>query len=68
MATLPRISVVTVTFNAEAELEKTLRSVAAQTYGDLEFLLIDGGSRDNTRPEKPACRRPALKSTRAPST
>lgn len=48
MATLPRISVVTVTFNAEAELEKTLRSVAAQTYGDLEFLLIDGGSRDNT--------------------
>lgn len=44
----PKISVVTVTYNAAAAIEKTLRSVASQTYDKLEYLIIDGGSKDGT--------------------
>jgi glycosyltransferase involved in cell wall biosynthesis len=44
----PRISIVTVTFNAGAVVEKTIRSVATQTYDNLEYLIIDGASKDNT--------------------
>lgn len=46
--TLPKISVITVTYNAEETLEETLRSVASQTYPEIEYILIDGGSKDNT--------------------
>ena len=44
----PVFSIITITFNAEATLEPTLQSVAAQAFTDYEYLIIDGASRDNT--------------------
>lgn len=44
----PRVSVVTATFNARDALETTLASVAAQSWRDLEHVVIDGGSTDGT--------------------
>ena len=43
-----RISIITVTYNAEATVERTLESVAQQTYPDVEHLIIDGASTDHT--------------------
>lgn len=43
-----KISVVTVSYNAAAEIEPTLRSVAAQSWKDLEYLIVDGASTDGT--------------------
>lgn len=39
---------ITVTYNAEETLERTLRSVAGQTYPHIEHILIDGASKDRT--------------------
>ncbi|MGL5937480.1 MAG: glycosyltransferase family 2 protein [Phocaeicola sp.] len=47
-AVTPLFSIVTVTYNAEKVLERTLRSVAEQSYGRIEHLLIDGNSTDGT--------------------
>jgi len=44
----PRVSIVIATFNAVDVLPDTLRSVAEQTYGNRELLVIDGGSTDGT--------------------
>ncbi len=41
-------SIITVTYNAEETLERTLRSVAIQTYPHIEHILIDGASKDRT--------------------
>lgn len=43
-----RISIITVTYNAEATIERTLQSVAQQTYPDVEHIIIDGASADRT--------------------
>lgn len=43
-----KLSVITVTYNAEATIERTLQSVAAQTYPHMEHIIVDGNSRDNT--------------------
>lgn len=43
-----KVSVITVCFNSAATIEATLRSVAAQTYPDLEHIVIDGNSADET--------------------
>ena len=43
-----RFSVVTITFNAETVLQRTLDSVLCQTYEDVEHLIIDGASKDGT--------------------
>lgn len=43
-----KISIITVTYHAEATLERTLQSVAQQTYSDIEHLIIDGASTDRT--------------------
>lgn len=45
---LPLISIITVTFNAEAYLEETINSVLSQTYKNIEYIIIDGGSIDKT--------------------
>ena len=44
----PKFSIITVTYNAASVIEPTLQSIAAQSYRNIEFLLIDGGSSDNT--------------------
>ncbi len=44
----PIVSIITITYNAEPFLEKTMRSVLAQTYPHIEYIIIDGGSRDGT--------------------
>lgn len=41
-------SIVTVTFNCEDLIEKTLHSVFSQTYSSYEYLIIDGASTDRT--------------------
>lgn len=48
MTSTPLISVITVVYNAEGLIEKTLQSILAQTYPNIENLIIDGKSNDNT--------------------
>ncbi|MBR6998717.1 MAG: glycosyltransferase, partial [Prevotella sp.] len=43
-----KFTVVTITFNAEAVLQRTLDSVLQQTHEDVEHLIIDGASTDGT--------------------
>lgn len=44
----PLITIITVCFNSEKTIEKTLQSVLKQTYSNYEYLIIDGASKDNT--------------------
>lgn len=43
-----KISIVTITYNAAPVLQRTLDSVAGQTYRNVEHLIIDGASKDDT--------------------
>ena len=43
-----KVSIITITFNAGRTLQRTLDSVACQTYQDIEHLIIDGVSKDDT--------------------
>ena len=45
---LPLFSIITVTYNARKALERTLQSVGGQTYGEIEYVVIDGVSTDGT--------------------
>lgn len=42
------LSIITPTFNSAATMRDTLQSVASQTYSDIEHIIVDGLSRDNT--------------------
>lgn len=54
----PLITIITVTYQAEALIETTIRSVTDQTYSAIEHILIDGGSTDATVSKAEACMRP----------
>ena len=48
MISSPKISVVTVCYHAVDTIEKTILSVINQTYQNIEYVVIDGGSKDGT--------------------
>lgn len=48
MSFMPLITIITVTFNAEKVIGKTLSSLSGQTFSDFEHLVIDGNSTDHT--------------------
>jgi len=45
---MPRISIVVPIYNVEPYLEECLESIARQTYKDLEVVMVDDGSKDNS--------------------
>lgn len=43
-----KISIITITYNSAATIEQTIRSVLEQSYKDVEYIIVDGLSTDNT--------------------
>lgn len=41
-------SIITITYNSEQTVERTIKSVLAQTYKDFEYIVVDGASKDST--------------------
>ena len=46
--TVPLVTIITVVFNGEKHLEQTIQSIISQTYDNVEYIIIDGGSTDGT--------------------
>ena len=44
----PLISIITAVFNGEEYLEETICSILNQTYRNIEYIVIDGGSTDRS--------------------
>lgn len=43
-----RFSIITICYNSEKTIERTLQSVLAQTYSNYEYIVVDGASKDRT--------------------
>src|SRR5690554_4596613 len=43
-----KISIITICFNNEKDIDKTIVSVINQTYQDIEYIIVDGNSTDKT--------------------
>ncbi len=43
-----KITIITVVFNAILYLEETIKSILSQNYNNIEYIIIDGGSKDGT--------------------
>ena len=43
-----KITIITVSYNSAATIADTMRSVVRQTHSDIEHIIVDGGSTDDT--------------------
>ncbi len=43
-----KVSIITIAYNSAETIEDTIKSVLAQTYADLEYIVVDGASKDRT--------------------
>ena len=43
-----KVSIITINFNNEAGLRKTIESVVGQTFQNIQYIIIDGGSTDGS--------------------
>jgi glycosyltransferase len=44
----PKVSIITICLNSREHIEDTIKSVRSQTYSNIEYIVIDGGSTDGT--------------------
>lgn len=45
---MAKISIITICYNVESSIERTILSVVNQTFKDYEYIIVDGASKDNT--------------------
>lgn len=43
-----KISIITITYNSEKTLDDTIKSILSQTYKNIEYIIVDGNSKDRT--------------------